>query len=64
MKLGILLLAIGLIVAFYLTNIKLKKKFVTKLGIVIAILIAIYGLILTLQPDEYIKFTQTTISKN
>ncbi|MCK5111089.1 MAG: hypothetical protein KAQ94_06170 [Arcobacteraceae bacterium] len=62
MKLGILLLAIGSIIAFYLTKIKIEKKFLTKLGIVFGILLALYGLILLVQPDDYIKFTKTTIS--
>ncbi len=62
MKLGIILLALGSIFAFYLTNIKLKKKFLTKLGIAFGILVALYGLILLVQPDDYIKFTKTTIS--
>ncbi len=63
MKLGILLLAIGSILTVYLTNIKLKKRFLTKLGVFFGILLILYGLILLVQPDDYIEFTKTTISK-
>ncbi len=63
MKFGIILLIIGLILTIYLANIKLRKKFLTKIGIVVGILLIVYGLILSIQPDDYIKFTKTTISQ-
>jgi hypothetical protein len=65
MKLGIILFIIGAILAIYLSKIKIEKTFLTKVGILVGILMTLYGLILIIQPneDEYVKFTQTTISK-
>ncbi|MGB3751314.1 MAG: hypothetical protein WA945_07070 [Arcobacteraceae bacterium] len=48
----------------FLANVKFEKKVLTQIGIVIGILFVIYGLILSIQPKEYIKYTQTTISKD
>ena len=62
MKLGILLFIIGAVFALYLANIKFKKKFLKKLGIFLGVILALYGLILLIQPDDYIKFTKTTVS--
>lgn len=64
MKIGIVLFIIGAILALYLSKIKIEKSFLTKLGTVIGILMVLYGLILIIQPsdDEYVKFTQSTIS--
>ena len=63
MKLGIILFIIGVIAAMYLANVKLNKKAFKKIGIIFAILLSLYGLIQFLQPDDYIKFTKTTISQ-
>ena len=63
MKLGIILFIIGVITAIYLANVKLNKKLLKQAGIIFAILLSIYGLIQLLQPDDYIKFTKTTISQ-
>jgi VIT1/CCC1 family predicted Fe2+/Mn2+ transporter len=63
MKLGILLFIIGLVLSTYLANLKFKKKVLKQIGIVVGILIALYGLIQLVQPDDYIKFTKTTISQ-
>jgi len=64
MKLGIALLLIGLVLVLLLANIKFQKKVLSKIGIIIGILFVIYGLILSIQPTEYIKYTKTTISKD
>lgn len=63
MKLGITLFIIGVITAIYLANVKFNKKVFKQVGIIFAILLSIYGLIQLLQPDDYIKFTKTTISQ-
>jgi len=64
MKLGIALLLVGLVLVLLLANIKFQKKVLSKVGIIIGILFVIYGLILSIQPTEYIKYTKTTISKD
>jgi uncharacterized membrane protein YhaH (DUF805 family) len=64
MKFGIILLAIGLFLIIYLAKIKLQRKILAKVGIVLGVLLMIYGLILFIQPDDYIEFTKTTISKS
>ncbi|MEA3553579.1 MAG: hypothetical protein U9R39_04130 [Campylobacterota bacterium] len=63
MKLGILLFIIGVVLVVYLANIKIKKRFLSNVGIVFGILLLIYGLILSMQPDEFIVYTKTTISQ-
>ena len=65
MKLGILLFIVGVVVATYLSNLKFKKKVLKQIGIVFAVLLALYGLIQIIQPSEntYIKFTKTTVSQ-
>ena len=63
MKLGILLVLIGVALVLYLANIKIKKQFLSKIGIVLGILLLLYGLILSMQPDEFIVYTKTTISQ-
>lgn len=66
MKIGIILLLIGLALAFYLLNVHFQKRVLKNIGVVVAVLMMIYGLILTLQPDEdeYVKFTKSTIHKD
>lgn len=64
MQLGIIFLVIGIVLVLFLANVKFEKKVLTQIGIVIGILFVIYGLILSIQPKEYIKYTQTTISKD
>ncbi|MEA3498979.1 MAG: hypothetical protein U9R16_07970 [Campylobacterota bacterium] len=63
MKLGILLFIVGSALILYLANIKFRKKFLSKVGIIFGILLLLYGLILTIQPKEYIVYTKTTISE-
>ncbi|MBT4572821.1 MAG: hypothetical protein HOB89_05585 [Campylobacteraceae bacterium] len=62
MKLGIILIGVGLIAIFYFASLKFKKRVLKKAGIFIGIIIFLYGLIQLVQPDDYIKFTKTTIS--
>jgi hypothetical protein len=66
MKIGVLLFVIGLLLALYLLKIKFEKKILTNIGIVVAVLFVLYGLILMVQPsdDEYVKFTKSTVSKD
>ena len=64
MKIGIIFLVIGLLLVLLLANIKFQKKVLSQIGIVIGILLLLYGLILSIQPDNYIKYTKTTISKD
>jgi len=63
MKIGILLFIVGAALIAYLSNIKYKKRFMKNVGIIFGILLVLYGIIITIQPDEYIKFTKTTIVK-
>lgn len=63
MKLGILLFIIGATLIFYLAKIKIKKQFLSKLGIAFGILLLLYGLILAMQPDNFVVYTKTTISQ-
>ncbi len=62
MKLGLLLLIIGFALIIYLAKVKFEKSVLTKLGIMLGILLMLYGLIQVIQPDDYIQFTKTTIS--
>ncbi len=64
MKIGIILFILGAILALYLSKVKIEKTFFTKAGMILGVLMALYGLILVIQPseDEYVKFTKTTIS--
>jgi len=63
MKLGIILFIIGSLLALYLSKVKIEKTFLTRIGIVLGILMLLYGLILIIQPpdNEYVKFTKTTL---
>ena len=63
MKIGILLFIVGAALIVYLSNIKYKKRFMKNVGIIFGVLLVLYGIIITIQPDEYIKFTKTTIAK-
>lgn len=63
MKLGIILFLIGSALTLYLANFKFKKSSLSKFGIVFGILLLIYGVILIVQPDDFIKYTKTTIAK-
>jgi len=62
LKVGIILFIIGFISTIFFLQITQKKELLKKLAIVISILLFIYGLILIMQPKDYIKFTKTTIS--
>ena len=64
MKLGIILFIVGSTLILYLANIKFRKKFLSKVGIIFGILLVVYGLILSIQPKEYIVYTKTTISQD
>ena len=64
MKIAIIFLVVGLLLILLLANLKFKKQVLSKVGIIIGILCMIYGLILVLQPADYIKYTKTTISKD
>jgi hypothetical protein len=64
MKIAITFLVIGLFLVLLLSNIRFQKKVFSQIGIVIGVLLFIYGLILVVQPNTYIKYTQTTISKD
>lgn len=61
---GFLFIGIGLFLFFYLIKIKLNKQIISTIGIILAILLIIYGLIEINQPSDYIKFTETTIVDN
>jgi hypothetical protein len=52
----------GLVLILYLVNLKLNKSSLKNIGMVVGGLLIIYGLILSIQPDEYIAYTKTTIS--
>lgn len=62
MKLGIILLLIGLVLVALLLRIDVDKKFLKNAGVVLGFFIIIYGIILIIQPsdDSYIKSTKTT----
>lgn len=66
MKLGILLFLAGVAIVFYLLNFKFEKKVLKNIALVLSVLLALYGLILTVQPEEnkYVKFTKSTIHKD
>lgn len=51
--------------ALYFSKVKIEKRFLTEIAIVVGIVMCVYGLILTVQPDDekYVKFTKTTITK-
>jgi uncharacterized membrane protein YhaH (DUF805 family) len=65
MKIGIILFIVGLILVVILIQTKLNKEIIKNLGIFIAIIITLYGLILMVQPgeDKYFNYTNTTIVK-
>lgn len=64
MKLGILLILIGLALIGYLLKFTIEKRFVKIFGVVVAVVLCVYGTILLVQPSEdgYIKYTQSTRS--
>jgi hypothetical protein len=62
MILGIILFIIGIISVIYLSKIKFNRKLLITLGIILGVLLSIYGLILIIQPDDFIIYTKTTIS--
>ena len=63
MKIAILLFLVGTALIIYLSNIKYKKRFIKIVGIISGILLVLYSIIILIQPDEYIVFTKSTISK-
>jgi len=62
---GFILILIGIALLLYLIKIKVDKQILSSVGIGISVILIIYGLIQVYQPndDNYVKFTQTTISK-
>ncbi len=64
MKIAMIFLVIGLILILLLSNIRFQKKVLSQIGIIVGVLFVIYGLILVVQPNTYIKYTKTTISKD
>jgi len=63
MKVALILLIVGVALILLLSKIKIEKQILSKIGILIGILCFLYGLILVIQPDDYIKYTKTTIHK-
>lgn len=63
MIMGIFFVILGILLIGYLAKIQVKKKVISEIGIVLGILCVVYGLILSIQPKEYIQYTKTTISK-
>ncbi|MEA3353498.1 MAG: hypothetical protein U9Q33_06765 [Campylobacterota bacterium] len=65
MKIGLLLFLTGSALILYLMKIDFEKEVLKRIGVLVGILMLLYGLILVVQPseDEYVKFTKTTISK-
>ena len=63
MKIGIILIIIGIALVVYLAKIKIEKRFLSNIGIVFGILLLLYGLVLAIQPNEFIVYTKTTISE-
>jgi uncharacterized membrane protein YozB (DUF420 family) len=64
MKLGVILLLVGIVLIVLLSRINVDKKVLKNAGVVLGFFIIIYGIILIVQPseDNYIKSTQTTTS--
>jgi xanthine/uracil/vitamin C permease (AzgA family) len=65
MKIGIILFILGLLLIAVLLKIKFTKDIIKNIGIFVAIIATIYGLILMVQPNEdtYFTYTKTTIVK-
>jgi len=66
MKVGIILFVLGLILVVLLIRFKFDKEIIKNAGVFIGVIIAIYGLILMVQPneDKYFDYTKTTISSD
>jgi len=64
MKIALIFLVVGLVLILLLSNFKFKKNVLSKIGIILGVLFFIYGVILMVQPSEYIKYTKTTIHKD
>lgn len=62
LKLGIIILVVGLILIFALAKLSFNKRILNNIGIVFGILLVVYGMILIIQPndDTYIQTTKTT----
>jgi xanthine/uracil/vitamin C permease (AzgA family) len=65
MKIGIILFILGLLLIAILLKIKFTENIIKNIGIFVAIIATIYGLILMVQPNEdrYFTYTKTTIAK-
>jgi len=66
MKIGIILFIIGAAVILYLARAKFDKAVIKNVGIFIAVVLMMYGLILIVQPseDKYFDYTKSTISNS
>ncbi len=66
MKIGIILFIIGVAVILYVLRAQLDKSVLKNVGIFIASILILYGVILFVQPsdDKYFDYTNTTISKD
>jgi len=66
MKIGIILFVLGAIVLAYLARINFDKSVIKNVGIFIAVVFMLYGLVLIVQPsdDKYFDYTKSTISKS
>jgi Ca2+/Na+ antiporter len=64
MRFAFILIIIGSVLFFLLSNIKLQKKVLKTIGVVFSLALVVYGLILLVQPNEYIQYTKTTISQD
>jgi len=65
MKIGIILFIIGFLLLVFLIKVNFTKEIIKNIGIVIAVLMLLYGMIIIVQPndDNFIKYTKTTIVK-
>ena len=65
MKIGIILFIFGLILVAILIKARFDKDIVKNIGIFIGVVLALYGIVLMVQPseDKYFDYTKSTISK-
>ena len=63
MHIGIIMLIVGLVIVLFLVNVKFDKVVLKRIGIIVGILVSLYGLILSLQPDDFVVYTESTIVK-
>ena len=65
MKIGIILFIIGFLLLVFLIKVNFTKEIIKNIGIALAVLMLLYGMIIIVQPsdDNFIKYTKTTIVK-